>query len=78
MLAPVAVMVNLLGTEKTSGQPRGLENALRLTGARVHLYGKRMSGAGRKMGHVTVLENSFEEALAIAERAVKEISFGGK
>ena len=78
MLAPVAVMVNLLGTEKTTGQPRGLENALRLTGARVHLYGKRMSGAGRKMGHVTVLENSFEEALAIAERAVKEISFGGK
>lgn len=76
MLAPTAVMVNLLGTEKTSGQPRGLENALRLTGARVHIYGKTMSGPGRKMGHVTVLESSLEAGLAIAERAAKEIYFG--
>ena len=76
MRAPVAVMVNLLGVEKTSGQPCGLENALRLTAARVHLYGKLRSGAGRKMGHITVLENDFETALAIAERAAGEISFG--
>ncbi len=76
MLAPTAVMVNLLGTEKTSGQPRGLENALRMTGARVHIYGKTMSGPGRKMGHITVLENSLEAGLAIAERAAKEIYFG--
>ena len=78
MLTPVAVMVNLLGTEKASGEPRGLENVLRLTGARVHIYGKLMSGAGRKMGHVTVLGNSLEDAQAIAERAAKEISFGEK
>jgi 5-(carboxyamino)imidazole ribonucleotide synthase len=76
MRAPAAVMVNLLGTEKTSGQPRGLENALRLNGARVHLYGKMMSGAGRKMGHITVLENSLAKALAVAERAAREIYFG--
>ncbi len=78
MLAPTAVMVNLLGTEKSSGQPRGLENVLRQTGTRVHIYGKLMSGPGRKMGHITVLENSQEEGLAIAERAAKEISFGTK
>jgi 5-(carboxyamino)imidazole ribonucleotide synthase len=41
MLAPTAVMVNLLGTNKASGQPRGLENALRLAGARVHIYASR-------------------------------------
>jgi 5-(carboxyamino)imidazole ribonucleotide synthase len=76
MVAPAAVMVNLLGREKASGQPLGLENALRQTGARVHIYGKLISGAGRKMGHVTVLENSVEEALAIADRAAKEICFG--
>lgn len=35
MVAPAAVMVNLLGTEKTSGQPRGLDAALRMTGARL-------------------------------------------
>ncbi len=47
MVAPTGVMVNLLGTEKSSGQPRGLENVLRLRGARVDIYGKTMSGAGR-------------------------------
>ncbi len=78
MLAPAAVMVNLLGTEKSTGQPRGLETVLRMTGTRVHIYGKMMSGAGRKMGHITVLENSLEEAQAIAERAAKEIYFGIK
>lgn len=78
MVAPAAVMVNLLGTEKTSGQPRGLDSALRMTGARVHLYGKLMSGPGRKMGHVTVMGNSVEEAQDIAERAAKEIYFGDK
>jgi 5-(carboxyamino)imidazole ribonucleotide synthase len=78
MLAPTAVMVNLLGTNRTSGQPCGLENALRQTGARVHIYGKLMSGPGRKMGHITVLENSVEEGMALAERAAKEIYFGTK
>jgi len=76
MVAPAAVMVNLLGTQKTSGQPRGLNAALRMPGARVHLYGKLMSGLGRKMGHVTVLENSVDEAQAVAERAAKQIYFG--
>jgi 5-(carboxyamino)imidazole ribonucleotide synthase len=76
MVAPAAVMVNLLGTEKTSGQPRGLENALRLAGVRFHVYGKMMSGAGRKMGHITVLGNSVEAAQSIAECAAKEIYFG--
>lgn len=78
MLAPTAVMVNLLGQEKNSGQPCGLEQALRMKGARVHIYGKMMSGAGRKMGHITVLDNSLAEALAIAERAAATICFGVK
>ncbi|MGN6553622.1 MAG: 5-(carboxyamino)imidazole ribonucleotide synthase [Verrucomicrobiota bacterium] len=76
MVAPAAVMVNLLGTEKTSGQARGLDSVLRMKGARVHLYGKMMSGPGRKMGHITVLEQSVEEAQAIAECAAKNIYFG--
>ncbi len=78
MVAPAAVMVNLLGTEKTSGQPHGLDAALRMTGARLHLYGKLMSGPGRKMGHITVLENSVDQAQPIAERAAKRIYFGDK
>jgi len=78
MVAPFAVMANLLGEEIASGQPLGMQNALSQWGARVHIYGKRMSGPGRKMGHVTVLGSSSENALNIAERAVKEIYFGAK
>jgi 5-(carboxyamino)imidazole ribonucleotide synthase len=78
MVTPTAVMVNLLGVEKASGYPRGLENVLRLHGARVHIYGKSMSGPGRKMGHITVLENTLEAGLAIAEQAAREINFGNQ
>lgn len=76
MVVPAAAMVNVLGSEAAPGQPRGLDAALRIPGARVHLYGKPRSGPGRKMGHVTVLERSVAEAQAIAERAVREIRFG--
>jgi 5-(carboxyamino)imidazole ribonucleotide synthase len=76
MVAPAAVMVNLLGNDKSSGQPRGLDAALRVTGARVHLYGKRMSGPGRKMGHITVLADAVAAAQAAAERAAALITFG--
>ncbi|MFO1478090.1 MAG: 5-(carboxyamino)imidazole ribonucleotide synthase [Verrucomicrobiota bacterium] len=76
MVAPAAVMVNLLGAKKGAGTPNGLETALRLSGARLHLYAKVMSGPGRKMGHVTALRESVEEALAVAERAAREIYFG--
>ena len=75
MIAPVAVMVNLLGTAKASGQPLGLSNALQRPGARVHLYGKTMSGSGRKMGHVTALGETVADTRAIAEQAAAEISF---
>ena len=76
MTGPAAVMVNLLGKHKASGQPRGVEAALRIPGARVHLYGKTATGPGRKMGHVTVLGNSVEEAESLAQRAAREIYFG--
>ncbi len=64
LLRPAAAMVNLLGTGAAA--PRGLERALAVPGAHVHLYGKRPSKPGRKMGHVTALGDSPEEALARA------------
>jgi 5-(carboxyamino)imidazole ribonucleotide synthase len=77
MVAPAAVMVNLLGAGKGAGHPHGLERALAVPGAHVHIYGKAMSGAGRKMGHVTALGATLEEALATAQRAADCIRFGG-
>ena len=76
MIAPAAAMVNLLGTSKGPGRPRGLERALAVPGAHVHIYGKAMSGPGRKMGHVTALGRGHGEALACAMQAAQEISFG--
>ncbi len=75
MLAPAAVMVNLLGTGTAPGRPLGLEHALAVRGARVHLYGKTTSGSGRKMGHVTALGDSTGDARTAAEEAAGRISF---
>lgn len=75
MTAPAAAMVNLLGTRPASGRPAGLEQALAVPGAHVHLYGKATSLSGRKMGHVTALGATAAEARATAERAARAIQF---
>ena len=76
MVAPAAVMVNLLGVSQGSGAPRGLESALAIPGAHVHVSGKAASGAGRKMGHVTALGKNLIEAESIAQLAAGKIQFG--
>ena len=78
MISPAAVMVNLLGTKTAPGQPLGLDKALRVPGANIHAYGKAMSSAGRKLGHVTALGRTVDEALATAQLAAQEIYFGNK
>ena len=69
-----SVMLNLLGEEGHTGEVyyEGLEEVLSLEGVKVHLYGKRQTRPARKMGHVTVLAKSLEEAFEKAER-VKQI-----
>jgi 5-(carboxyamino)imidazole ribonucleotide synthase len=76
MVAPAAVMVNLLGAGRGAGRPAGLEAALAVSGAHIHLYGKAISGPGRKMGHITALGATVDEALATAQRAADLLRFG--
>jgi len=71
LLAPAATMVNLLGAPDSPAEPRGLTEALAVSGAHIHLYGKRGSRPGRKMGHVTALGTTRAEATAIATRAAQ-------
>lgn len=78
MLAPAAVMVNLLGAGPGPGQPAGLQQALAVPGAHVHIYGKRHSARGRKMGHVTALGASLAAAEDVAQRSALAITFGTK
>jgi 5-(carboxyamino)imidazole ribonucleotide synthase len=76
MRAPAAVMINLLGAGPGSGTPLGIDHALRVEGAAIHVYGKRESARGRKMGHVTALGATPAEALERAQRAAGLIVFG--
>ena len=76
MISPAAVMLNLLGERDAPGRPLGLERALAVPGAHVHLYGKARSGAGRKLGHVTALGENAEAARATAAQAAQVIHFG--
>ncbi|MGO8949443.1 MAG: 5-(carboxyamino)imidazole ribonucleotide synthase [Ktedonobacterales bacterium] len=76
MIAPAAVMVNLLGSGNGPAKVDGLAEALAITGASVHIYGKLVSRPGRKMGHVTVLGPTVAEAEARALAAAEAINIG--
>lgn len=76
LVMPAAAMENLIGASKGPGRPLGIEKALAVSGAHVHVYGKAMSGAGRKMGHITALGRTLDEAQEQAGRAAREIRFG--
>jgi 5-(carboxyamino)imidazole ribonucleotide synthase len=73
--APAAVMVNLLANAAGPGTPHGLAEALFVLGAHIHIYGKARSSPGRKMGHVTALGATIEEASAAAQRVADCIQF---
>lgn len=75
MLSPAAVMVNLLGSRKGESVVKGLEEALQVANAHIHIYCKRQTRQNRKMGHVTVLGQSVEEAFGKAVRTASMISF---
>lgn len=66
---PAAVMVNLLGRRAGPVSPNALRAAAAIPGAHLHLYGKRESRVGRKMGHITALGATLAEAEAVAQRA---------
>ena len=57
-----SAMVNILGGPNYTGlaQYEGLNEVLKLAGAHVHLYGKKLTKPFRKMGHVTIVDNDME------------------
>jgi 5-(carboxyamino)imidazole ribonucleotide synthase len=76
-----AVMVNLLGDlwfdDRAGSLPREPDwNAvLRHPQAKLHLYGKAEPRRGRKMGHVTCLAGTLDEALATASSIRTALGF---
>ena len=68
-----AVMINLLGIRDGTADARGVENAMAIDGVTVHMYGKHEVKIGRKMGHLTAVADTLEEASSRAEQAFELI-----
>ncbi|MCX7987545.1 MAG: 5-(carboxyamino)imidazole ribonucleotide synthase [Bacteroidales bacterium] len=68
-----AVMVNLLGEPGVQGPVKyeGLKEALAIEGVKIHLYGKKQTRGYRKMGHVTIVADTVDEANTKAEQVKK-------
>ena len=68
LLRPAA-MVNLMGEDAGTGLGvPGVADALAVPGTALHLYGKASARPGRKMGHLTALGDTADQA---AERALR-------
>jgi len=62
LLAPAAAMANLLGELWAEGEPNWAA-ASRYGDVKLHLYGKTEARRGRKMGHMTAMGRTTDEAL---------------
>lgn len=74
--ASAVAMVNLLGEGvPRPARPTGVYEALSVADAHLHLYGKQTVFERRKMGHVTALGSSVDEALDRARTAAGHIGW---
>ena len=71
LITPAAI-VNLLGDVWLKGEPN-FAAALAVPGVRLHLYEKHTPSTGRKMGHLSAVGVSAEEALERALEAKKRL-----
>jgi 5-(carboxyamino)imidazole ribonucleotide synthase len=74
-----AAIVNVIGEEGHSGEARydGLDEVLQMDNVFVHIYGKKQTRPGRKMGHITIVSNEKQELTYKAHRiknALKVVS----
>lgn len=68
-----AAMINLLATRNGHGLPDSVIETLKIPEVSFHLYGKKDSRKGRKMGHLTATATSNEVAFTIAKRAFQQL-----
>jgi 5-(carboxyamino)imidazole ribonucleotide synthase len=75
------VLLNILGSSEQYGEAvyLGLEQVLKIENAFVHLYGKKQTKPGRKMGHITLCGNNPDELVFKAHRIKSMLKIvGGK
>lgn len=58
-----SAIVNIIGSEGYSGEVHyeGLEEVLKMDNVFVHIYGKKQTKPGRKMGHVTIISKDYQD-----------------
>jgi 5-(carboxyamino)imidazole ribonucleotide synthase len=73
-------MLNLLGQSGSQGAVHidGYEEAMKIPGLSLHLYGKIETRPFRKMGHFTVTGATLDEAIKKAEYARTILKIRGK
>jgi 5-(carboxyamino)imidazole ribonucleotide synthase len=59
----LSLMMNIIGEKGYAGpvQYKGLRDIMQVENVFVHLYGKKLTKEGRKMGHITILGNNEAE-----------------
>jgi 5-(carboxyamino)imidazole ribonucleotide synthase len=65
-----AAIINLLGEQGHDGEAyyEGLNEVMQMENVFVHIYGKRTTKPGRKMGHVTILSNDKQDLIHTAHK----------
>ncbi len=71
-----SAMVNLVGDDGFSGEVKyeGLDEVLKTENAFVHIYGKKETKPGRKMGHVTIMSRDKQDLLHKANKIRRSIA----
>jgi len=75
-----AVMINILGGQGHSGEVKyqGLTKSMAIEGVKIHIYGKKETRPFRKMGHVTVLDSTIDNAMSKAKKVNELIKVTSK
>lgn len=73
MVKPYAVMINLLGKRNDKGIMQNYQSVLKDEKVKLHLYGKKNSRIGRKMGHITVVGDKLDVLIKIALLSEKKV-----
>ena len=69
------VMKNIIGSTNGPANIQGLDKAYEYGNVKVHLYGKETVSVGRKMGHITAVDDSIEEATKKVRYAHEHLYF---
>jgi 5-(carboxyamino)imidazole ribonucleotide synthase len=75
-----SIMINIIGAEGSSGDVNyeGLDEVLKIENAFIHLYGKKQTKPGRKMGHITIIHKDKQDLTHKANIVKHKLKAKGK